>query len=104
MGLVTHCDRVRQYLAVRHTRRLAEAGIAPSLVGDALAETVIELVEAEVIRSRGLQRILEAVGSATPEWMHWFDHRRFLGPIGYVPPAEAEARFHAQMEGTATAA
>ena len=109
-GLVAHSDRGSQYLALRYTERLAEAGIAPSVgsVGDsfdnALAETVIGLFKTEVIRRRGPWRSLEAVEFATLEWVHWFNHRRLLGPIGHIPPAEAEARFHGQLENTAMAA
>ena len=77
-------------------------------VGDsfdnALAETVIGLFKTEVIRRRGPWRSLEAVEFATLEWVHWFNHRRLLGPIGHIPPAEAEAGFHGQLENTAMAA
>ena len=73
-------------------------------VGDsydnALAETVIGLFKTEVIRRRGPWRSLEAVEFATLEWVHWFNHRRLLGPIGHVPPAEAEARFHGPLENS----
>ena len=108
--LVAHSDRGSQYLAIRYTERLAEAGIEPSVgsVGDsfdnALAETVIGLFKTEVIRRRGPWRSLEAVEFATLEWVHWFNHRRLLGPIGHIPPAEAEARLHGQLENTAMAA
>ena len=109
-GLVAHSDRGSQYLAIRYTERLAEAGIAPSVgsVGDsfdnALAETVIGLFKTEVIRRRGPWRSLEAVEFATLEWVHWFNHRRLLGPIGHIPPAEAEAAFHAQVDAMNEAA
>ena len=104
LGLVAHSDRGSQYLAIRYTERLAEAGITPSVgsVGDsfdnALAETVIGLFKTEVIRRRGPWRSLEAVELATPEWVHWFNHRRLLGPIGHVPPAEAGTAYYAQMD------
>lgn len=103
-GLVAHSDRGSQYLAVRYTERLVDAGIEPSVgsVGDsydnALAETVIGLFKTEVIRRRGPWRSLEAVEFAALEWVHWFNHRRLLGPIGYVPPAEAEAAHYAQVD------
>ena len=103
-GLVAHSDRGSQYLAIRYTERLAEAGIEPSVgsVGDsfdnALAETVIGLFKTEVIRRRGRWRSLEAVEFATLEWVDWFNHRRLLGPIGHVPPAEAEAAHYAQVD------
>ena len=109
-GLVAHSDRGSQYLAIRYTERLAEAGIEPSVgsVGDsydnALAETVIGLFKTEVIRRRGPWRSLEAVEFATLEWVHWFNHRRLLEPIGYIPPAEAEARYYEQLEVAAMAA
>ena len=98
-----------QYLAIWYTERLAEAGIEPSVgsVGDsydnALAETVIGLFKTEVIRRRGPWRSLEAVEFATLEWVHWFNHRRLLEPIGYIPPAEAEARYYEQLEDVAMA-
>ncbi len=99
-----------QYVSIRYTERLPEAGIEPSVgsVGDsydnALAETVIGLFKTEVIRRRGPWRSLEAVGYATLEWVDWYNARRLLEPIGNVPPAEAEARYHAQLEPAAWAA
>ena len=86
-----------QYVSIRYTERLAEAGIEPSVgsVGDsydnALAETIIGLFKTEVIRRRGPWRSLEAVEFATLEWVDWFNNRRLLEPIGNMPPAEAEA-------------
>ena len=109
-GLVHHSDRGSQYLALRYTERLAEAGIEPSVgsVGDsydnALAETVNGLYKAEVIHRRGPWRSFEAVEFATLEWVDWFNHRRLLEPIGNVPPAEAEARYYAQIENFPLAA
>ena len=97
--LVHHSDRGGQYLSIRYTERLAEAGIDPSVgsVGDsydnALAETVIGLFKTEVIRRRGPWRDLDSVEIATLEWVDWFNNRRLLGPIGYVPPAEFELRY-----------
>ena len=88
-----------QYLSIRYTERLAEAGIEPSVgsVGDsfdnALAESVIGLYKTEVIRRRGPWRHLEAVEFATLEWVDWFNHRRLLTPIGNVPPAEFEQQY-----------
>ena len=107
--LVHRSDRGVQYVSIRHTERLAEAGIEPSVgsVGDgfddALAETVIGLFKTEVIRRSGPWRSLEAVEWATLAWVDWFNHRRLLEPIGNIPPAEAEARFYASEE-TALAA
>jgi transposase InsO family protein len=98
------------YLALRYTKQLAEAGIEPSVgsVGDsydnALAESIIGLFKAEVIHRRGPWRSLEAVEFATLEWVHWFNHRRLLEPIGNIPPAEAEARYYEQRETLSMAA
>jgi len=109
-GLVHHSDRGSQYLSIRYAERLGEAGIAPSVgsVGDsydnALAETVIGLFKTEVIRRRGPWRNLEAVEFATLEWVDWFNTRRLLEPIGNMPPAEAERRYHARNVDAAVAA
>jgi putative transposase len=109
-GLVHHSDRGSQYLALRYTDRLAEAGVQPSVgsVGDsydnALAETINGLFKAEVIHRRGPWRGMEAVEFATLEWVDWFNNRRLLEPIGNIPPAEAEARYYAQTEAQALAA
>ena len=109
-GLVHHSDRGAQYVSIRYTERLAEAGIEPSVgsVGDsydnALAESVIGLFKTEVIRRRGPWRSLEAVEYATLEWVDWYNNRRLLEPIGDIPPAEAEERYHAQLEPPALAA
>ena len=101
-GLVHHSDRGTQYLSMRYTDRLADAGIALSVgsrgdaYDNALAETVIGLFKTEVIRRRGPWRSLESVEFATLEWIDWFNTRRLLEPIGYVPPAEYEARYDEQ--------
>jgi putative transposase len=100
-GLVHHSDRGSQYLSIKYTERLVEAGIEPSVgsVGDsydnALAETINGLYKAEVIHRRGPWRSFEAVEFATLEWVDWFNHRRLLEPIGNIPPAEAEANYYA---------
>ena len=110
MGLVHHSDRGSQYLSIKYTERLAEAGIEPSVgsVGDsydnALAETINGLFKAEVIHRRGPWRSFEAVEYATLEWVDWFNNRRLLEPIGNIPPAEAEANFYAALETEAMAA
>src|SRR5436190_15516623 len=101
-GLVHHSDRGTQYLSMRYTDRLGDAGIAPSVgsrgdsYDNALAESVIGLFKTEVIRRLGPWRHLEAVEFATLDWVDWFNHRRLLEPIGYVPPAEYEQRYHEQ--------
>jgi transposase InsO family protein len=108
-GLIHHSDRGVQYVSIRYTERLAEAGIEPSVgsVGDsydnALAETINGLYKAEVIHRRSW-RNLEAVELATLDWVDWFNHKRLLGPIGNIPPAEAEAVYHQQQRELAMAA
>jgi putative transposase len=98
------------YVSIHYTERLAQAGIEPSVgsVGDsydnALAETVHGLFKTELIRRRGPWRSLEAVEFATLEWVDWFNNRRLLEPIGYMPPAQAEERYYAQQEEIAQAA
>jgi len=109
-GLTHHSDKGSQYVSIRYTERLLAAGIEPSVgsVGDsydnALAETVIGLFKTEVIRRRGPWRRLEAVEFATLEWVDWYNTRRLLAPIGNMPPAEAEARYYAELEAPALAA
>ena len=103
-GLVHHSDRGSQYLSIKYTERLAEAGVEPSVgsVGDsydnALAETINGLYKAEVIHRRGPWRSFEAVEFATLEWVDWFNNRRLLEPIGNMPPAEAEERYYAMLD------
>jgi len=109
-SLVHHSDRGVQYLSIRYTQRLAEAGIEPSVgsKGDsydnALAETVIGLFKTEVIRKRGPWRGLEDVEFATLEWVWWFNHRRLLEPLGYVPPSEYEEAYYGYQEPQAAVA
>jgi putative transposase len=109
-GLVHHSDRGVQYVSIKYTERLKDAGVEPSVgsVGDsydnALAETVNGLYKAEVIWRRGPWRSFEQVEFATLEWVDWFNNRRLLGPIGNIPPAEAEARYYELSEGHAMAA
>ena len=109
-GLVHHSDRGSQYLSIKYTERLAEAGIEPSVgsVGDsydnALAETINGLYKTEVIHRRGPWKSFEAVEFATLEWVDWFNHRRLMRPIGDIPPAEAEERYYAMLDEQAVAA
>jgi len=106
--LVHHSDRGTQYVSIRYTERLAEAGIEPSVgsVGDsydnALAESVIGLYKTEVIHRRGPWRNLDAVEYATLEWVDWFNNRRLLEPIGYRPPAEFEEAYYRSQAAPAT--
>jgi putative transposase len=101
-GLIHHSDRGSHYVSIRYSERLAEAGIDASVgsVGDsydnALAETINGLYKAEVIHRRSW-RNREAVEMATLDWVHWFNHQRLLGPIGNIPPAEAEAAYYRQQ-------
>jgi putative transposase len=106
--LVHHSDRGTQYLSMRYTDRLVEAGIEPSVgsrgdsYDNAMAESIIGLFKTEVIQRKGPWRHLEAVEFATLTWVDWFNTRRLFGPIGYVPPAEYEANYYAQMQGPET--
>jgi transposase InsO family protein len=109
-GLVHHSDRGVQYLSIRYTERLAEAGVESSVgsrgdsYDNALAETIIGLFKTEVIRRRGPWRNIDAVEYATLEWVDWFNHRRLLEPIGNIPPAELEQAYYRQLEESAMAA
>jgi putative transposase len=106
-GLVHHSDRGSQYLSIRYSERLAEAGIEPSVgsKGDsydnALAETINGLYKAEVIHRRGPWKTKQAVELATLEWVAWFNHHRLMEPLGYLPPAEYEDHYHRQRTGQA---
>jgi len=109
-GLVHHSDRGSQYVSIKYTERLAEAGVEPSVgsVGDsydnALAETINGLYKAEVIHRRAPWRSFEAVELATLEWVDWFNNHRLLEPIGNIPPVEAEERYYAMQQEQAMAA
>jgi transposase InsO family protein len=109
-GLVHHSDKGSQYLSIRYTERLTEAGIQASVgsTGDsydnALAESIIGLYKTEVIRRRGPWRNIEAVEFSTLEWVDWFNNRRLLEPIGNVPPVEYERAYYRRQEGQALAA
>ena len=109
-SLVHHSDRGSQYVSIRYTERLAEAGIEPSVgsrgdsYDNALAETINGLYKAELIHRRAPWKTREAVELATLEWVSWFNHHRLLEPIGYIPPAEAEANYYRQLTSQATSA
>ena len=109
-GLIHHSDRGVQYLSIRYSERLKDAGVQASVgtTGDsydnAIAETIIGLFKTEVIHARGSWRSLDAVEYATLEWVVWFNNRRLLEPIGHVPPAEFEAEYYRQQPGLAIAA
>ncbi len=109
-NLIHHSDRGSQYLSIRYTERLAEAGIDASVgsVGDsydnALAETINGLYKTEVIRHKGPCKNIDDVEYATLEWVDWFNHRRLLEPIGNIPPAEYEMMYYLQLEESAMVA
>ena len=106
--LVHHSDRGAQYVSIRYTERLAEAGIEPSVgsrgdsYDNALAETINGLYKTELIHRRAPWKTRESVELATLEWVHWFNHIRLLESIGYIPPAEAEANYWRQLASEAT--
>jgi transposase InsO family protein len=108
-GLVHHSDRGSQYLSIRYTERLAEAGAVTSVgsrgdsYDNALAETIIGLYKTELVRQRGPWRGIDDVEYATLEWVDWFNHRRLLEPIGHVPPAEFEAAFRREEDSSYSA-
>jgi putative transposase len=101
--LIHHSDRGSQYLSIRYSERLAEAGIEPSVgnrgdsYDNALAETINGLYKTELIHRR-TWKTRESVELATLEWVAWFNHHRLMAPLGYIPPAEAEAKYYRQLE------
>jgi len=109
-GLIHHSDHGSQYLSIRYSERLAEAGIEASVgsVGsaydNALAETINGLYKTEVIRKRGPWKNLEAVEYATLEWVHWFNTVRLFEPIGNIPPAELEKAYYTDLHSLPVAA
>lgn len=109
-GVIHHSDRGSQYLSIRYSERLAEAGMESSVgsrgdsYDNALAETINGLYKTEVIRPRGPWRTVDDVEYATLEWIDWFNNRRLLKPIGDIPPVEFEMAYYRQEEGTAIAA
>ena len=105
-ALIHHSDRGAQYVSIRYTERLGEAGIEPSVgsrgdsYDNALAETINGLYKTELIHRRAPWKTMEAVELATLEWVSWFNQHRLLEPIGYIPPAEAEANYYQQLAMT----
>ena len=103
-SLIHHSDRGSQYLSIKYTERLADAGLEPSVgtVGDsydnALAETMIGLFKAEVIHRLGPWKSAEAVEWQTLKWVDWFNNRRLLEPIGYITPKEAEENYYENID------
>lgn len=109
-SLIHHSDRGSQYVSIRYSERLAEAGVEPSVgsrgdsYDNALAETINGLYKAELIHRRAPWKTKEAVELATLEWVSWFNHHRLLEPIGHIPPAEAEANYYRHLATQATIA
>ncbi len=106
--LIHHSDRGSQYVSIRYTERLAEAGIEPSVgsrgdsYDNALAETINGLYKTEIIHRRGPWKTRESVELATLQWVSWFNHHRLMESLGYIPPAEAEANYWRQLTEQAT--
>ncbi|WP_159918379.1 IS3 family transposase [Pantoea sp. 18069] len=106
--LTHHSDRGSQYVGIRYSERLADAGIEPSVgsrgdsYDNALAETINGLYKAELIHRRAPWKTKESLELATLEWVSWFNHHRLLEPIGYIPPAEAEENYYRQLASQAT--
>lgn len=102
-ALIHHSDRGSQYVSIRYSERLAEAGIEPSVgsrgdsYDNALAETINGLYKAELIHRRAPWKTKESLELATLQWVSWFSHHRLLEPIGYIPPAEAEENYYQQL-------
>mgnify|MGYP000863064948 FL=1 len=107
-ALIHPSDRGSQYVSIRYSERLAEAGIEPSVgsrgdrYDNALAETINGLDKAELIHRRAPSKTMESLERATLEWVSWFTHHRLLEPIGYLPPAEAEENYYRPFARQAT--
>ena len=101
--LTHHSDRGSQYVSIRYSERLAEAGIEPSVgsrgdsYDNALAETINGLYKTELVHRRDPWKTKRSLELATLRWVHWFNHQPLLGPIGHIPPAEAEAKHYLQL-------
>lgn len=102
-SLVIYSDRGSQYVSIRYSERLADARVEPCRLqgggscDNALAETINGLYKAELIHRRTHWKTKESLELATLEWVSWFNHHRLLAPIGYIPPAEAEANYHRHL-------
>jgi transposase InsO family protein len=108
-GVTHHSDQGSQYLSIKYTERLAEAGFNASVgstsdsYDNALAETINGLYKAEVIYHKGPWQGLEAVENATLTWVDWFNNRRILSSIGDVPPDEYENNYYRQTKSAVAA-
>lgn len=109
-GLVHHSDRGVQYLAIRYTERLDEAGVARSVgsrgdsYDNALAETVNGLYKAELIKRGGSWRSAEQVELKTAEWVDWWNQRRLHSAAENLPPAEYEDQHYQRLREETSAA
>ncbi len=109
-GSIHHSDRGSQYVSIRYSERLLQAGVEPSVdsTGDsydnALAETINGLYKTEVVRKKGPWKTVEALEWETLNWVHWFNQQRLLGPIGHTPPAEFEALYERSQQECSTVA
>jgi len=103
-GLIHHSDHGSQYLSIRYSERLKDVGIDASTrpvrdaYDNALAETINGLYKTEVIRKRGPWKGLEDVKFSTLEWVHWYNAKRLMGPIGDIPPAGFEAAYYNEQK------
>jgi len=109
-GLIHHSDRGVQYLAIRYTERLGDAGVTGSVgsKGDsydnALAETVNGLYKAELINRQAHWQSVEQVELETAAWVHWWNAQRLHGACEDIPPAEYEAAYWADQQAATLAA
>jgi len=109
-GLIHHSDRGAQYVSIRYSERLMQAGVEPSVgsTGDsydnALAETINGLYKTELVRKKGPWKTVEALEWETLNWVHWFNQTRLLEPIGHIPPAEFEALYECSQQECLTVA
>lgn len=105
--LIYHSDRGAQYVSIRYSERLAEASIELSVgsrgdsYDNALAETINGLYKTELIHRRATWKTRESVELATLEWVAWYNHHRLMEPLGYIPPADAEANYYRQLRDAA---
>lgn len=109
-GLIHHSDRGSQYLSIRYTEQLAEAGIEPSVgsrgdsYDNALAETINGLYKAELIHRRAPWKSRQSLELATLTWVAWLNEHRLMEWLGHIPPAEAEANYYRRLEALITEA
>ena len=104
--LVHHSDRlsVAQYVAIRYTGRIADAGAVASVgsrgdsYDNAMAEAFNSLFKAELVRNRGPWKNIDDLEIAVAEYIDWFNHHRLHGEIGLIPPVEHENNHYANTD------